>query len=298
MEIYRKLEKSEYPQSIALGFFDGVHLGHKAVIENAAKASQKTAVLTFSENPSKELFSKTSHKLISNEDKLECFEKLGVDAVYMLDFSDIKDIEAESFLEDILLDTLKVSKISCGYNYRFGKGGKGDTNLIRSFGEKNGIEINITDEVFYENKSISSTKIRSLIENGEMALANKLLGKNFGFKSQVEYGRQIGSKIGFPTLNQQFPKDFVMPKFGVYVSQVMIDGKYYRSITNVGVKPTVKSDYALAETHIFDFSGDLYGKTISLELMHFLRAEKKFESIEELRKTIASDCEKARNFIK
>jgi len=298
LEIYRNLEKTEYPQSIALGFFDGVHLGHKAVIESAAKFSGKKAVLTFSEHPEKVLKNKAPSLLISNEKKLCELEKAGVDAVYLLDFSEIMNMDAKSFVKDILIDTLNAKMLSCGYNYRFGKGGMGDTNLIKEISEKENVEVNVISEILYENREVSSTKIRKLIENGEIILANKMLGRNFGFETIVEHGRRIGSSLGFPTINQKYPEDLVLPKFGVYVSQTLVDGKFYRSITNIGIKPTVKSDYVIAETNIFDFSKDLYGKKLELELLDFLREERKFESLDELRKTIADDCEKARNFIK
>lgn len=266
--------------ALALGTFDGVHIGHKAVL-SLPDGYRKIAV-TFSKPP------KSSELIITNEEKLEIFKEIGIDETVCLDFEEVKDITATSFL-DMLYEKFSPSVFSCGFNNRFGKGAEGDTSMLADYCGKKGIKLLCAEPVTYNGQTVSSTLIRQMLKNGDIKEANKLLYKPFSFTAKVIEGNQRGRTIGFPTVNQKYPENLVKLKFGVYKTKVVIDTKEFFGITDIGVRPTFKSDYVISETYIKDFSGDLYGKDLKIIPLEFLREEKKFSSLEELKKQIAED---------
>jgi len=271
--------------AIAFGTFDGIHIAHRKVL-NIPLEYKKIAV-TF-KKPPKMFFSDNDELLMSFEDRRSSLAELGFDEVYALDFYEVKDLEPLVFLE-LIYKKFTPSLISCGFHYRFGKGAKGDVSFLSDFCKSKGIELMVCDEVLFEGKTVSSTAIRSLLKSGEIEKANLLLTKPFSFSAKVLKGDRRGRTIGFPTINQKYPQELVKLKFGVYKTRVFVDGKEYEGITDIGIRPTYETDYVISETYIKDFSGDLYGKTVKIEPVRFLRDEIKFSSLEELKKQIEKD---------
>ncbi len=276
--------------AIALGTFDGVHLGHRAVIESAV-SSGKTAVAVTFKAPPKSFFDKSVGVLMTPEQKEKELLRLGIKDTFFMDFAEFREMSAEDFLK-FLTEKFNIAELCCGFNYRFGKGGKGDTELLKAFCLKNGIKLTVIPPVMWEDRQISSTLIRGMLKNGEIENANKLLGREFGFEGEIIHGDERGRTIGFPTVNQLYPDNLTAVKFGVYKSTVSVEGEDYKAITNIGLRPTYETEYVSAETHIIDFEGDLYGKTVGLHLLEFLREEKRFSSLTELKKAIEQDIKK------
>ncbi len=274
--------------ALALGTFDGVHIAHRKVLD-LPEGYKKTAI-TF-KKPPKMYFDGKEELIMSFSDKVESLGKLGFSQIIALDFGKVRDVSPLEFLE-FLRDEYKPSFISCGFNYRFGKNGEGDTAFLADFCQKNGIELNVCDAVCYNGKTISSTYVRNLLKDGEIEKSNRLTFKPFSFTGIVIKGNERGRTIGFPTINVKYPQELVKVKFGVYKSKIEVEGKTYYGITNVGVRPTVGSDYVTSETFIKRFSGDMYGKIVQITLKQFLREEKKFASLEELKKQIEIDITK------
>lgn len=284
------------PSAVALGFFDGLHLGHIEVIKRALlKDGLCSVVFTFNDKTSLPKFSgKKGHCIITHEQKTEIFGGLGVERVYAPDFSDVKDYTAREFVERILRDELNASFVVCGYDFRFGKGGEGNPETLKQLCSEYGMECEVVPAVAVDGVTVSSTAIREMITKGDIETANRFLGYELSYKLPVTQGSKIGRTIGFPTINQKIPDYMVKPKNGVYKSWTIVDGRTYRSITNIGVKPTV--DYkggAVMETHITGYDGNLYGQTVRVALREFIRDEKKFAGLEELKQQIEEDKAKS-----
>ena len=286
MKCYQDLQTPEGELAAALGSFDGLHLGHRQVIGNTLSApGLRPAVITFQQNPSVSLQKKPVPLLTTNEQKLALLEEMGVEVVYLLSFDRIRDMEPEDFVE-ALYRVCRVRALSCGFNFRFGKNGRGDAGLLKELCREKGIELSVTPPVSVAGETVSSTRIRACLEQGDVQQAGQLLGRPFGYDFEVTHGRQLGRTWGTPTINQPFPQGYVLPRFGVYASLVEVEGQKYYGVTNIGVKPTVGSDCALSETWIPEFSGDLYGKKVPVELLDFIRPERKFDSLDQLKNEI------------
>lgn len=286
MKCYQDLQTPEGELAAALGSFDGLHLGHRQVIGNTLSApGLRPAVITFQQNPSVSLQKKPVPLLTTNEQKLALLEEMGVEVVYLLSFEQIRDMEPEDFVE-ALYRVCRVRALSCGFNFRFGKNGRGDAGLLKELCREKGMELSVTPPVSVAGETVSSTRIRACLEQGDVQQAGQLLGRPFGYDFEVTHGRQLGRTWGTPTINQPFPAGYVLPRFGVYASLVEVEGQKYYGVTNIGVKPTVGSDCALSETWIPEFSGDLYGKKVPVELLDFIRPERKFDSLEQLKNEI------------
>ena len=276
----------------ALGAFDGLHIGHRAVIDKVIQSGYLPVVFTFRDNPAERLGGRCRY-LTTVDEKLRILESWGVEAVIMPDFADVADWSAERFL-DMLRTDLCAKEISCGADFSFGKKASGNTKLLLEFCEKYDMKLQLAEAVLYNGERVSATRIRDAIEAGSVTEAADMLGRPFSFEFEVVHGNHLGRTIGIPTINQAFPERFILPRFGVYASAVYADGSVYCGVTNVGVKPTVGSDKALSETWMPDFSGDLYGKTLRLELLGFIRDERKFPSLEALRSVIEENAVTAR----
>ena len=286
MKCYQDLQTPEGELAAALGSFDGLHLGHRQVIGNTLSApGLRPAVITFQQNPSVSLQKKPVTLLTTNEQKLALLEEMGVEVVYLLSFEQIRDMEPEDFVE-ALYRVCRVRALSCGFNFRFGKNGRGDAGLLKELCREKGISLSVTPPVSVAGETVSSTRIRACLEQGDVQQAGQLLGRPFGYDFEVTHGRQLGRTWGTPTINQPFPQGYVLPRFGVYASLVEVEGQKYYGVTNIGVKPTVGSDCALSETWIPEFSGDLYGKKVPVELLDFIRPERKFDSLDQLKNEI------------
>ena len=262
--------------AVALGNFDGMHVGHMAVLE-AAKSFESEGLLPvavlFDEHSLKAITGKAPAMLMTVTERNRIINENGL-RIETLVFNEIRDLSPSDFVEKILVGRLGAAAICCGYNYRFGKGASGEVDVDRC--------------------AVSSTKIRSFIENGEIEKANKMLGRPFGFSSRVIDGDKRGRVLGFPTINQIIPEELAMPRFGVYQSVVTVNGEKFKGVTNVGKRPTVGTEKILSETHILDFDRDIYGENVDVRLIKFIRPEKKFSSFDELARQIKSDAKEVR----
>lgn len=292
MEIVRSLGElfSSLPSAIALGAFDGLHRGHMAVVREAAQNGKglQSAVLTFARSPSGKA------ELLTGEEKEKLLEAAGVSRMYSIPFSELRDWEARRFVQEILFEKCGAKLLCCGEDFRFGKGREGDVSLLKVLCRERGAALIVAPPVKEGGEKVSSTRIRLAVEQGEIPLANRLLGRPFGFWEEVIHGNHIGGPVlGTPTLNQAVPENFCLPPFGVYSSWVQVGGDFFYGVTNIGVKPTVGSDRVLAETYLPGFSGDLYGRKVRLCLLEFIRPEKKFSSLEELKEEIKRNARSA-----
>jgi len=279
--------------AVALGTFDGLHLGHKAVLNSILKNGITPIALTFDFPPK---FTSRHNLLMNPKDKINALLSLGITAEVM-DFEKVKDTSPADFLSFIQKE-FSPKIIATGYNFRFGKGASGTTEHIAEFCKLNGIEYISTKAVEVNGEAVSSTRIRNFISNGKIKSANQMLGEKFFFSGEIVHGDERGRTIGFPTLNITYPLELVTPKFGVYASLTQVDGKIYKSVTDIGIRPTFKTDYVISETNIIDFKGDIYGKTARIYLVDFIRGEVKFSDINELKSAISLDKKTAAEILK
>lgn len=285
-------EKLNNGRAVALGNFDGMHIGHLAVLEKTVGLSGKgltPSVMLFDEHSLKAVLGEAPPRLMTDSERLVFLKKKGLEII-TVSFADIKDLTPGEFVDSVLVKQLDAGAVVCGFNYRFGRGAAGDAQQLRSICESRGIECIITDEVLADSLPVSSTAIRKKIENGSIEEANRMLGRCFGFTATVIDGDKRGRTWGFPTINQRLPDGLVIPRFGVYQSLVRVDGQEYKGVTNIGSRPTVGTEIVLSETHILDFNGDLYGKDAEIRLIRFIRPEQKFGSFDELVLQIKKDC--------
>ncbi|MEE1055852.1 MAG: riboflavin biosynthesis protein RibF [Acutalibacteraceae bacterium] len=298
MIIYDKIEKLECHTAVALGHFDGLHTGHQLVIGNSVKCKKQglsPAVLTFKQNPTCVLTGKKVPYLLDNPTKNSFIEKLGVEHLFNLDFESIMDISAEDFVTKILHNQLNAKRVYCGFNYHFGSGGDANSEVLRDLCSNYNIEVVALPPAMFNDEPISSTRIRHYMKQGRITDVTKMLGREYSYKLPVCKGKQLGRRMGTPTFNQPIPENLILPRFGVYATAVIMDnGTRVCGVTNIGIKPTVGSDAPLAETWLPHYNcGELYGKVIEFEILDFIRGEKKFNSIVELKASILSDGESA-----
>ncbi len=295
MQIFNTIEKTEYSTAVALGFFDGVHKGHQAVIDLCKRVksdNEKLVVFTFKDSPLACISGKKKPMLTTNEEKFKLFESLGVDIVYCVGFGDVQNMSAEDFVEKVLKNKLNAKTVVTGFNYHFGKGGSADVSALKKLCDDHSIIAHKCEPVMYLDNPISSTRIRACIKNGKIEEANIMLGYTYCISSSVSHGNHIGTKLDSPTINQILNSDLVEPRFGVYATTVTIDNKTFIGATNIGTHPTVGDGTPVCETHLLDFSGgDLYGENANTKLIHFIRPEKKFENLELLKSQIKKDEE-------
>lgn len=289
MEILETLDiSSAPPASLALGTFDGLHLGHRAVLRAALDSAYSPQAFTFKRSPSGD------PALITPADKAALMEDMGIGRMYSMDFSALRDMEAESFARDILIGRLNAKRLCCGEDFRFGRGAAGDAELLRRVCGEQGTELVVVPPVLDGGEKVSSTRIRRAVAEGDIQTANRLLGRPFGFALEVIHGNHIGTGLGTPTINQALPEGLALPRFGVYAAWCYTEGGRFYGVCNIGVKPTVGSDRVLAETWMPDFAGDLYGRRVRVELVGFIRPERKFGSLDELKAEIKRNALTAR----
>ena len=282
--------------AVALGNFDGVHLGHAKVIGTARTFNSELlpSVLMFSPHPQMVLSGSAPCELITESLKKAALEKAGAKAVFYIDFNKIKDMSGDEFVEDVLKNKLKAKAVCCGYNYRFSRGGKLGITELSEICKRCSIKFKFADEVDFDGEPISSTRIRKAVEQGDMELAHAMLGRPFSYDFEVRTGDMRGRTLGSPTINQHFPDGFVVPRFGVYASQTFAQGKWYASVTNFGMRPTFGTDKPRSETYIIGFYDNLYGKHIKVGLLKYLRPEIKFSSANKLIAMISKNTEEAK----
>jgi len=306
MKIYRDLSQIKEPfvnACVTIGNFDGVHLGHQLlfgeVVQRAYRCNGTSVVVTFDPHPL-QVLRPDGIKLISTcEQKAELIEHAGIDILIIIPFTmKVAGVSADSFVDDILLKTIGVKELVVGYDYAFGKGRSGNTQFLQEQGQKKGFSVTVVEAHYEGDILVSSTKVRELVTDGRMADARILLGRYYQIRGEVQLGQQRGGKeIGFPTANLHMDEDDLIPKRGVYVCQVVCEGKCYGGVLNIGVNPTFDEKRLVAETHIFDFDQDIYGKPIKINLLRFLRSEQKFSGIEELSAQIARDIVHAKEVL-
>ncbi len=286
------------PTAVALGNFDGIHLGHRQVILPVLSSDSVTraTVVTFNPHP-KEFFSGQPRSLITpHEEKAEFLSSIGVDQLVLLPFNRLlAELSPHEFVEEILVRHLQAKHVSVGADFRFGQGRSGNALELSAIAASHGIETSIIPLLTFQGKRISSTAIREALVEGDLQNANRMLGRSYRLVGEVVTGQQLGRTIGFPTANLQVPPGKLIPRQGVY--GVWVSGVEQHSILgvmNIGNRPTVHGLAQTIEVHLLDWSGDLYGKTISVDLEEFIRPEQKFASLDELKTQIKADCETAR----
>jgi len=306
MKIYRDLSDIPKPfenACVTIGNFDGAHLGHQLlfgeVVQRAYRCKGTSVAVTFDPHPL-QVLRPGGIKLISTcEQKTELIEHAGIDVLLIIPFSQkFAAISATDFVDEVLCDTIGVKELVVGYDYAFGKGRAGNIAFLKKQGVEKGFTVTVVDAHYENDMLVSSTKVRELVAEGRMADARTLLGRYYQIRGVVQLGQQRGGKeIGFPTANLNMEKEDLIPKMGVYVCQVISDGICYGGVLNIGINPTFDESKLVAETHIFDFNQDIYGKPIKVNLLRFLRSEQKFSGIDELSAQIAKDVTEAKKIL-
>lgn len=297
MNIFHKIQdfKSDSPTTVTLGTFDGVHLGHKKIIEKLTQHSPdkyQSLVLTFFPHPRMVLQEKSDIKLLNTiEEKAMLLEKVGLQNLIIHPFDQtFSQLSAEEFVKTILVDQFNVGKIIIGHDHRFGKNRSADINDLIEFGRKYNFDVAQISAEEIDEVSISSTKIRKALQEGNIHLANNYLGYNYFLTGTIVKGKQLGRTIGFPTANLSIKEEYkLIPQNGVYVVKSNIDGKEIFGMMNIGTNPTVGGQSQTIETNFIDFEGDLYGMNLQIELLHRIRDEQKFASLDALKEQLAKD---------
>ena len=290
MEIFKNLTHNPN-LSLALGFFDGVHLGHKTVIKSAVdfarKNGNKSAVITFAEHPCCILRGTQPEYILTKTEREKAIEVLGVDYLYELDFMSISNLTADEYLKDVLVKYFSPKSISTGWNHSFGRKKSGNVEFLRENQEKYGYKYFELPPKMLDDEIISSTCIRNYLSKGEIAYANKMLGRKFEISGEVIKGQQIGRTIGFRTANIKYPTELVELPHGVYA----VETNFGKGIANYGSRPTVSGSGTLLEVHILKFNQDIYGKKLDVKFEKMLRPERKFASLKELKQQITTDIQ-------
>ncbi len=278
---------------IALGTFDGLHTGHKAVITSEKSEYERKIALMFKEHPQVTLKGKHPGILITPQKEAELLKSWGVEAEH-IDFGEVSQLSPREFVEEILVKRYNARSLACGFNYRFGKDAQGDVKTLKALCAEKEIKLTIVDEVDYDGAPVSSTRIRNAITRGDMKSAKDMLGRFYSYDFEVRHGDERGRILGSPTINQFFMKDFCVAEFGVYASVTVVDGVSYPSVTNIGVRPTIEGvSEKRSETNIIGFEGDLYGKHPEVFVVEKIRGELKFNSLDELSTQIAIDRQRS-----
>lgn len=288
MQIFNELKKNS-GLSLALGYFDGVHLGHRTVIQSAVdfakKNNTKSAVITFSDHPCCYFWGVCPKYILTRKEREKRIAKLGVDYIYELNFEEISGLTAEEYLRDILVKYFTPLSISTGWNHNFGYKKSGDVEFLTQNSKKYGYEYFSLPPQKVNNTIISSTQIRKLLSCGELEKANSMLGQKFSIEGEIIKGNQIGRTIGFKTANLNYPAELIEIPYGVY----SVESTYGKGIANFGIRPTINGSHAVLEVHILNFDKNIYGKKIRIEFNKMIRAEKKFSSLDDLKIQINKD---------
>ncbi|MCR5404134.1 MAG: bifunctional riboflavin kinase/FAD synthetase [Butyrivibrio sp.] len=289
----------EKKSAVAIGKFDGIHLGHKKLLSYILDQKQDgliSVVFTFDPSPEEFFTGRMVYQLFTRDEKRRAFEKMGIDILIEFPLTDTTArTEPEDFVRKILVDQINADYIAAGTDVSFGDKGRGDQHLLRSLSKELSYELMLIDKVRIDGSEISSTRVRNEVSDGNMKMASRLLGNSYFVSGVVEHGRYLGHTIGIPTVNLLPPIDKLLPPYGVYSSKVHIGEKIYDGMTNIGRKPTISENEQVGvETYIYDFDDNLYGEFIEVELLRFVRPEMKFDSISSLKAQIENDLADAR----
>ena len=289
---------------ITLGTFDGVHLGHKKIIERLLQSSsqdEESLVLTFFPHPRMVLQEASDIKLLNTiEERSQLLEKAGLQNLIIHPFDQaFSRLTAEEFVKNILVDIFNIKKIIIGHDHRFGRNRTANIDDLIVFGQEYGFEVEQISAQEIDEVSISSTKIRNALHEGKILLANEYLGYPYFFTGTVVHGKKLGRTIGFPTANLEIEQNYkLIPAHGVYAVECMVENQNVKGMLNIGIKPTFEGESASIEVHLFDFDGDLYDKKIKVALRKHIREEQKFSSVEDLKSQLKKDELFARDFFK
>ena len=306
MKVYTDLDRYEdhpIPSVLTIGTFDGVHIGHQKIIErlNQLKsANERSMILTFDPHPRQVIDQSNSIKMLNTSDeKKHLLETFGLDQLMIIPFTkEFSRLTALEFVRDILVNKLHVKKLVIGYDHQFGKNREGNFEQLVEFSELYGFEVERIPAQEIKDVSVSSTKIRNALEEGDINTANKYLGYAYKLSGEIVSGKGLGRTIDFPTINMKVDEsNKLIPKKGVYVVKTKIDGATIYGIMNIGYRPTVGGIDKTIEIHLLDFEGNLYGKSMRISVLRRLRDEKKFDSIDALSQQIKADEKAARNWI-
>lgn len=308
MKIYNKLSdfKPNNKGVVTIGTFDGVHKGHQKIIEKLKEKAQEingeSILVTFWPHPRLIVSPNDDNlKLLSTiEEKTEILAQTGIDHLLILPFTrEFSELSSEKYIEEILIEAIGTKTLVIGYDHRFGKNREGGIDYLIKNADRFKLKIEEISRQELDNITISSTKIRTAISNGDIKTANELLGRPYSFAGPVIKGRQLGRTIGFPTANVSVQKGYkLIPQNGVYVTRISLRDQLYFGIMNIGNRPTVDGIGLTQEVNIFDFDDDIYGENIKIEVLDYVRAETKFDSIEALKNQIAIDIKKAKELLK
>lgn len=282
--------------AVALGIFDGIHDGHRLILKKALSYTAFTpAVFTFITETIKIKHGKQFEYIYPNWQKVEYIEKYGFSYIEAFDFEKLRNLSGEEFVKQILISKMNAGAVVCGENFHFGKNAACGAEDLKGFGKKYGFDVGVITLEMKADNPVSSESIREYLHHGRVRRLHDELNFDYCIKSKVSEGNKIGRTIDFPTINQKFAEGQLVPKRGVYKSRVSVNGIAYDGVTNIGVRPTI-GDIArpISETHILDFSGELYEKNISAVLTDFIRDERKFSSVTELKKQINEDIKSVR----
>jgi riboflavin kinase / FMN adenylyltransferase len=289
---------------LTLGTFDGVHIGHKKILEklvlNSHETLHESLLLTFFPHPRMVLQEKSEIKLLNTiPEKIQLLEAIGIQSLVIHPFDEVfSRLTAEDFVTEILIKKLNIHKIVIGYDHRFGRNRTANIDNLIEFGEKYNFEVSQISAQEIDSISVSSTKIRNALTEGNVQLANEFLGYNYFITGQVTQGNQLGRTIGFPTANMMISENYkLIPKNGVYIVESEIDTHTYFGIMNIGYNPTVGGNQLKIEVHFFELNQDLYNKTLQISILKYIREEQKFDSIDELKNQINQDKSNALNYI-
>lgn len=293
----------EEPTAVTLGKFDGLHRGHELLMHTVLDYSKNYRVasvaFTFDMPPRNRVEEIIANVLTTNEEKQYIFEKKGIDYLIECPFtSEVMSMDPKEFIAWIS-KSLQMKFVVVGDDFRFGYKRAGDYHTLQQYEKEFGYKTIVLDKLKDSNRDISSTYVREKIADGNIKKANQLLGYRYFIKSEILHGRKLGRRIGIPTINMILPVDKLLPPNGVYVTEVLVDGKSYMGVTNIGCKPTVSDENIVGvETYIDDFNQDIYGEKIVVSFIDFIRPEQKFESIEELKAQMLSDIKVAKKCYK
>lgn len=301
----------EQKTAVALGNFDGIHIGHReifrAALDAAKESGLKSLCFTFSNHPFNFILRREDSdpdavKLIcTEEEKIALIEEMGFDILVNVPFDEyIMTMHAHDFFETIVKDKLNAGYVSVGFNYTYGARAMGKPDTLRRECDAAGIGVGVHEAVVVDGEVVSSTLIREMIATGNMEMTARLLGRPYSFNGTVKHGKKLGSRMGIPTINIPAPDRQMLPPNGVYFSRIHIEGTTFNSVSNIGFNPTVSegNKHKTIETNIFDYDDDAYGKEVVVYFDHFSRGERKFRDKEELFAQIARDCENAQNYRK
>ena len=304
MRLFHGYENAEIarPTVLTLGVFDGLHLGHqlvmRTVVERARAVGAVPTVITFDPHPRAVLHPESAPPLLQTLDqKVEALGMLGVEQTIVIRFTpEFAQVPAEEFLADVAHERLQAREVYLGRGFAFGRGREGNIELLRAVSQRLGFRAEEVPEVRLRGQRISSSRIRELLLGGRVNLARRMLGRPYGVEGRVVRGAERGRQLGFPTANLH-PQNRVIPRGGVYVTATLIEGAWRRSVTNIGVRPTFEGAAEPSiETFVMDWGGDLYGDVVRVRFLRRLRDERRFASVEELKRQIDADTERARQY--